>query len=113
MRIEEERNGEVLILRLAGRLDSATAGGVEVRLLAALDAAPAPARLVVDCEVIEGMTSAGMRPLLSAVRRAKQSSGRILLAAPPPSVRATLEAGGFTPLFEIHPTVEAALAALA
>ena len=110
MHIDEERHGDVLILRPVGRIDSATARAFEARLLDAVE--PGPSRLVVDLGALTLMTEAGLRALLTAARRAKPAGSRVVLAAPPPAARARLAASGLSSLFECHDSVPAAVAAL-
>lgn len=110
MQIDEETRGGVLILRPTGRIDSATARAFEARLIAAVD--PGPAVVVVDCGGLTLLTSAGLRALLKAAKRAKPVRSRILLAAIPAPARPVFDVSGFSSLFETHASTDAALAAL-
>ncbi|WP_207455959.1 STAS domain-containing protein [Azospirillum sp. SYSU D00513] len=111
MEIREERRGGVLVLAPAGRLDSGTAAPFQAALLRAVT--PGPSKLVLDLGGLTHMAPAALRALLVAGKEAKPAGSRILLAAPAPALRATFAGSGLAALFEIHPTVEDALKALA
>src|SRR6185369_7146154 len=66
MEIAEERIGDVLVLRPAGRLDGNSAAHFERALLAQIDSRPA--RLVLDLAELEYVSSAGLRAILLAVK---------------------------------------------
>ena len=110
MRIDEEARGGVLILRPAGRIGSENARAFEARLIDAVD--PGPAKLVIDLSGVTLLTSAALRSLLKAARRAKPAGSRIVLAAMPAPVRAVFDASGFSSLFESHGSADAAVAAM-
>ena len=110
MQIAEETRGGVLILRPTGRIDSATTRAFESRLIGAVE--PGPVKVIVDLKDLALMTSAGLRSLLKAAKRAKPAGSRIVLAAIPAPVRTVFDASGFSSLFEIHTSADAALAAL-
>ncbi|WP_448207305.1 STAS domain-containing protein [Azospirillum sp. sgz302134] len=110
MQIEEETHGGVTVLRAAGRIDSASARAFEARLVAAVE--PGPIKLVLDLGGVTLLTSAGLRSLLKAAKRAKPAGSRIVLAAIPAPVRGVFDASGFSSLFESHATTDAAVAAL-
>jgi anti-sigma B factor antagonist len=109
MEIHEQPQGGVLVLGPVGRLDSLTCREFETRLLAALDQCGA---VVVDCTALTYVSSAGLRALLVAAKRNRTSGGRLALAALRDPIREVFDISGFTAIFAIHPTVDAAVAAL-
>ena len=109
MEITEKTAEGILIAILVGRLDTATGPTVDARLLPLL--APG-ARLVADLAGVHHVSSAGLRVLLKAARRARAAGAAFTLAAPRPAVRDVLEASGFDQVLAIHPSRAAAVAAL-
>lgn len=70
MNINSTKKGAVLCIGLDGRLDTTTAPELESFLKANLDGADA---LNIDCEKLSYISSAGLRVLLSAQKRMKDS----------------------------------------
>lgn len=110
MEIHENLQGNVLVLEPVGRLDSLTCREFETRLLAALNANGA---VVVDCTELDYISSAGLRVLLVAAKQNRTTGGRLALAALRDSLREVFDISGFSAIFAIHPTVAAAVTAIA
>ncbi|HEY0835207.1 MAG TPA: STAS domain-containing protein [Azospirillum sp.] len=106
---EETRNG-ILVLKPAGRVDSGTAGAFEARLVQAVS--NGAASVVVDMAQLAYISSAGLRALLVAAKRARPAGSRIVLAAMSPAIREVFDMSGFTSLFEIHANADDAVSAL-
>jgi stage II sporulation protein AA (anti-sigma F factor antagonist) len=111
MQIGEARQGDVIVLTPAGRIDTTTSGALETRLASAL--AGASPHLVVDLSAVDYISSAGLRVLLVAARRVQAAGGRLALCAMGQPVRQVFQLAGFLPLFTIQDTREAAVAGLA
>lgn len=109
MDMTETDLGDVRILALNGRLDTATAPAAEARLMATLAAAP---KLVVDLAGVPYVSSAGLRLLLRGHRQARATGAGFALAAPQAAVRDVLAMSGFDTALAIRPTVAEAAAAL-
>lgn len=107
MDIQEQRQGNVIVLGPVGRLDSLSCREFEGRLLSALNESGA---VVVNCTALDYISSAGLRVLLVAAKQARAASGRLALAALRDSPREVFDISGFSAIFAIHPTVEAAIA---
>jgi anti-anti-sigma factor len=110
MEIAEEKRSGVLVLAPIGRLDTNTSGSLESRLLRAL--AEGEASLTVDLERIDYVSSAGLRVLLMIAKRLRPPAGRLVLCGLTPAVRQTFDLAGFSALFAIEPSRDAAVAAL-
>ncbi|HRD65976.1 MAG TPA: STAS domain-containing protein [Candidatus Competibacter sp.] len=110
MEIQEQFRGKALVMEPAGRLDSLTCREFEARLLAALNGS---GTVVVDCTKLEYISSAGLRVLLVAAKQNRTTGGRLALAALRDNLREVFDISGFSAIFAIHPTVEAAVASLA
>lgn len=110
MEISESKRGDVVIVRVQGRLDANSAATLEQRLVASIDGGTR--RLVVDCEPLEYISSAGLRVLLVAAKRLRAADGEIGLAALKEPIKEVLDIAGFSSIFAIHGSVDAAVAAL-
>ena len=100
MDIKQERDGDVVVVRLSGRLDSSAAPGAEERLSAVVSG-EAP-RVAVDMSALTYVSSAGLRVLLVAAKTAQTKGGKVVLISPNPAVREVLEASGFDKFIQIQ-----------
>jgi anti-sigma B factor antagonist len=101
----ERRNGDVVV-RLAGEIDLYNAAEVG----AALEEVgkSAPERVVVDLGEVDFVDSTALGTLIEA--RKRLTDARFVLAAPGRDVRRALEVAGLLEHFDVHDTVDAALA---
>ena len=106
MDIQEQRQGEVIVLGPVGRLDSLNCREFESHLLNALNES---GKVVVDCTALVYISSAGLRVLLVAAKQARAINGQLSLAALQDNPREVFDISGFSAIFSIHPTVEAAI----
>jgi stage II sporulation protein AA (anti-sigma F factor antagonist) len=111
MEIVEEKLGTVLAVALRGRLDAQTSKAVEDRLLSLIESGEV--RLVVDLEQLHYISSVGLRVLLLAAKRLRTANGAIAVCALQPTVQQVFEIAGFTGIFRIFPTRDAAVLAVA
>ena len=109
MEIGERRDGDILILSPAGRIDNDTSTDFQARLLAAL--APAAAVLV-DFSTVEYISSAGLRALMMGSKQAKATKGRLAVAALGPVVKEIFEISRFSMVVQVFDTPADALTAL-
>jgi anti-anti-sigma factor len=93
---------------LQGRLDTATAPAIEGELLQHLNGS----HLVLDMSEVGFVSSAGLRVLLKAAKAAKSSGNGFVLCGLQPAVREVYEISGFDRIIIVHPTRDAAIAAL-
>jgi anti-anti-sigma factor len=107
MEIQEQRQGNAIVLGPVGRLDSLSCREFEARLLNALSES---GTVVVDCAAMVYISSAGLRSLLVAAKQARASNGQLALAALRDNPREVFDISGFSTIFSIHPTVAAAIA---
>jgi len=108
--LREETTGDVVVLQVEGRVDSATAPTLGDRLSATL--ATAGSRLVVDLRNLEYISSAGFRVLLLAAKRAEEAGSRFVLCGLSGKVRQLFDIGGFLDLFPISASREDGIAAV-
>jgi serine/threonine-protein kinase RsbW len=94
-----------------GRLDFAAAQGFQRQLEDRLaDTSPAPDALIVDCSVLDYVSSAGLRVFLLAARAAQRAGIPFALCALKPPVREVFELSGFSRIISVHADRAAALA---
>jgi anti-anti-sigma factor len=104
MDITERKTGEVCIVSLAGRLDSATAEAFGQRLHQLIDRGER--RLVIDGEALDYISSAGLRVLLVSAKRLKTIEGQIVLSSLKPHIVEVFEIAGFKSIFPIYRNAE-------
>jgi anti-anti-sigma factor len=110
MQITSEKHGAALIVKPAGRLDATNAEELTKVLLDAFDTGED--RVVVDLVDLEYISSAGLRSLLVGAKRASAKGGKIVLCRPEDYVKEVFDVAGFSAIFSIYDSTEAALAAL-
>ena len=110
MDITQERDGDVVVVRLAGRLDSSAAPAAEERLLAVV-AGAAPS-VAIDMSALSYISSAGLRVILVAAKKVQQEKGKLALGGLGANVREVFAATGFDTIITIADDAAAAVAAV-
>jgi anti-anti-sigma factor len=105
----DTRDG-VSIIRPTGRIDSANANDFEAAVTARLD--EGCQKLVFDFSDLDFMSSAGLRVVLLAGKRMREAKGKLAFAGLRDNVHDVFAMSGFLKLFQAHPTLDAALAAV-
>ena len=107
MDIIEKKTGDITMVALSGRLDAYGANDVERKLNSLIDAGQI--RQVINLEKLEYISSSGLRVFLAALKKARKQQGDIKLSCLKPYVVEIFEIAGFTQLFNIFDTEEAAV----
>jgi anti-anti-sigma factor len=102
MQIIEDKQDDVMVVSITDHLDTSTSSIFESRLLGLIDRGER--RVVVDCEALEYVNSAGLKVFLLAAKRLEPLGGRLVLCALAPSVLMIFEMIGFTRIMKIVPT---------
>jgi len=110
MQIKEDKQGEILIVRVSEHLDTASSTIFESRLLGLVDRGER--LIVVDCAELEYVNSAGLKVFLLAAKRLEPLGGKLVLCALAPSVLMIFEMIGFTRIMKIVPTLDEAFRVL-
>ncbi len=97
------------VVRLKGRLDATNAPDLERELGPIID--KAMATLLVNLKDLDYISSAGLRTLLMAAKLMKKKGGTVALCALQAPVKEVFDIAGFTELFPIYDTEEAAVGA--
>jgi len=108
MKIESSQQGASVVVRLAGKLDAATAPLLEREC--ETWAGQGPRRLVLDLGGLDYISSAGLRAVLVSAKKLKAQGGALSLCALSEPVREVFDISGFAAVFPLFDTLEAALA---
>jgi anti-sigma B factor antagonist len=108
--INIDKVGNVLVVGLAGELDSVSSTDVQDKLMTVIENEE---RILLDMANVSYMSSAGLRTLLTLYRRIRNQSGRIIITELQDEVRQVMEITGFLDFFEWKKTQTEAMKALA
>ena len=107
MEINEQEVNGVMILELAGRLDTLNYGTLEKKLGTLFEAQTN--KVVLNCEKLEYVSSSGLRVLLLFLKKANASDGRLCISHLPQNIKEIFDISGFTSIFDIFETTDEAL----
>jgi anti-sigma B factor antagonist len=107
METSVEQLGVVFTVHIAGSVDGLTAEPLQQVFTHELEAGHH--QLVADFGAVDYTSSAGLRVLLSTVKRARSGGGDLRLAGPNPDVRKVLDLSGFTSILKTFETVDDAV----
>lgn len=99
MRIEREREEEVLTLKLSGRLETATSAAFQKVVDFELEEIR---ELKVDMKEVEYVSSAGLRVLLAAKKKMKAKNGSMTVHNVNEEVMQVFEITGFRNILDIR-----------
>ena len=89
-----------IIATLSGELDTAAAAEVESALQPLLESEGSD--IVIDCTDLEYIASSGLRILLSILKKARASGGRVTLRNVNDLIRDVFQMTGFIDIFEFE-----------
>lgn len=102
--IKEEVKGDVLILRMSGRLDAVSSPNAERKVFDFIN--KGQHKLLLDFSGVDYLSSAGMRMLLSVTKKLKTLSGKLVLFGVTTNVMDVLKMSGFDHVLELVKTEE-------
>jgi len=102
-----ELKGDVAVVILSGRVDSATAPQLDSSLSKVIHENK---KVVIKITDVEYMSSAGVRAIVKTMQSAQKSGGGVKLANISKPVREVLETVGMLDLMQVYPTVDEAVA---
>ena len=105
--LQPEFDDDVLVLNPTGRIDGVTAKEYEDSLLGLIS--EGHSNILLNCEAVEYISSAGLRVLLMASKRVGDAAGKLVLFAVKDHVNDVFKYSGFAELIPIHDNREAAL----
>jgi anti-anti-sigma factor len=100
MDFASEHVGDVLVVKVSGRLDSSTAQAAEETFTQVLGR-QSP-HLALDMSRLEYISSAGLRVLLVVAKKLQQAKGKMVLFGLVPNVREVFSISGFDKIFTIE-----------
>ena len=107
MELKTEKFGDVAVIGVTGRIDSATAPTLSSYLKMALE--KKSAHLVLDFSTVDFTSSAGLRVLLLGAKEAQATGGGLVLAAVKPQIEKVISLAGFSKFIKLFPDVESAV----
>lgn len=105
--IQRSSQDDLIILSLEGYLDAHTAPAFENAVQEEIDAGHK--RLIVNCERLNYISSAGLGVFMSFIEEIRESSGDIKICGATPKVLQVFEILGFPALFDLLADVPAAV----
>jgi anti-sigma B factor antagonist/stage II sporulation protein AA (anti-sigma F factor antagonist) len=99
LKLKENVQGDILILRFEGRLDALTTPDVEKLVLSHIY--QGQRKLLFDFTSVDYISSAGMRMLLSTTRQLKVHSGKVVLHSIHRNVMDVFTMSGFDHVLDI------------
>ncbi len=97
--IERSSQGDLSIIQLEGYLDAHTAPQFEQAIQSEIDAGRH--RIVIDCEKLTYISSAGLGVFMSFVEEIREQGGDIKICGLTPKVRQVFDILGFAEIFDI------------
>ncbi|ACN17179.1 RsbV [Desulforapulum autotrophicum HRM2] len=108
MEIIQERQDQIEVFKVKGRLDSNTSPLLEEQLNLCLD--KGSTRMVIDFEGLEYISSAGIRVILKTMKKLEHTQGKLVLCTLQDYVQEVFEIAGFDTYLTLEPTREKAIA---
>lgn len=103
-------NDDLLIVAVTGALDTNSSGQLEDTLAEHLGRGAR--RIILDLAEMDYVSSMGLRVFLATLKQLKANDGRLVLCGLNEEVGEILDMAGFSPLFEITPSLPEARSCL-
>lgn len=100
--LTEENKGDVLILRLKGRLDAVSSPVAEKKVFDSINRGQV--KLILNFSEVTYLSSAGMRMLLSTTKKLKPLSGHLVVCSVSGNVMDVLKMSGFDHILDLSIT---------
>jgi anti-anti-sigma factor len=105
--ISIDKQSKAVIVAVKGRMDGVSAPEFEKTMADHITGGAS--RFVVDFSDLEYISSAGLRSLLTTAKTLRARGGELVFAALRDVVREVFEIGGFSKIFSIYASTDAAL----
>ena len=113
MGIEADRHEDVLLVKLAGRINHSEASTFESELLCLVDDPDSDCpNIVLDMQDVEYMSSVGLRVLMLSAKTAKKLERTIVVSGLQETMQEIFEISRFDLVFQTYPTARDAIAEL-
>jgi anti-sigma B factor antagonist/stage II sporulation protein AA (anti-sigma F factor antagonist) len=105
--ITDEQKGDMLVLRIKGRLDAVSSPAAEKKIFEYIN--NGHHKLVMSFENVDYLSSAGMRMLLSTTKKLKTLYGKLVVCSITTNVMDVLKMSGFDHVLDIVPSEDEAM----
>ena len=107
MEVVEKKQDGVCILALSGRLDASSSPEFREKILQLIE--DGTKKVILDCENLDYISSAGLRVVLEATKEIKRNEGKIMLCALQDYIKEVFEVAQFDAFLPIGDTLEEAI----
>ncbi len=108
MNLKETNHKKAIIIEIEGRLDTTNFSQLEQKIMQHID--EGRINILVDCSKMDYVSSSGLRIFLMVLKKITSLNGQFALCGLQENIREIFEISGFTSIFKIYDTQEAALA---
>jgi len=108
LRLDVSEQDDWSVLQVGGEIDVATAPRLREQLIRLVN--DAKFRIVVDLEDVDFIDSTGLGVLIGALKRVRTHDGDLVLICTEPRIVKVFEITGLDQVFQIHPSLDAAVA---
>lgn len=108
MNIKETKSDNAMVLIIEGRIDSGTSAVLEKKLIAMIET-DGVKDIAMDFSAMDYISSAGLRVLLMAAKKAGKLGGKVVLAGLSANVKEVFDISGFSNIFSIYASQDEAL----
>jgi len=105
--ITVSKNENALVVSVDGRIDTLTAAVFQSKMEEVLN--QGEKRVILDFEKVEYVSSAGLRSILFAAKKAWTSGGKVCCCSLQRMVRTVFDVSGFTAMIPVFDSLEEAL----
>ncbi|MCX6271581.1 MAG: STAS domain-containing protein [Bacteroidetes bacterium] len=99
MKLSEQKHGQVMVISIAGRLDTTNFQELESRLVQLID--QGEKFLVINCENLEYISSSGLRVFLFTLKKVGQQKGKMALCGLNSNISEIFTIAGFSSYFNL------------
>jgi anti-sigma B factor antagonist len=107
MEVIEKKQDGICILALHGRLDANSSEAFREKILQLIE--DGTKKVILDCENLDYISSAGLRVVLVATKEIKRNEGKIILCALQDYIKEVFEVAKFDAFLAIGASVEEAI----
>lgn len=100
METQVEEKGDIVVVRVEGRLDAASSPQLELKINSIID--QGHFKIIMDLSGVEYLSSAGMRLLLAASKKLKHLEGKLVACSISDEVMKVVKMAGFHQVVEFY-----------
>ncbi|MEZ5315534.1 MAG: STAS domain-containing protein [Chlamydiales bacterium] len=104
MEMHVEEKGDVIVVRVNGRLDAASSPQLEKKLNSIIDSGHF--KIILNFSGVEYLSSAGMRLMLSISKKLKHLEGKFMACSINQEVMEVIKMAGFHQILSLYPNEE-------